>query len=160
MVNGETTSIKDIVTFAEVAPIAVPPSLLLEADPSASSIASYLLDSWCCVALKNKQIIAACVLKQTDTDVAELFNIAVSPECQGNGWGTGLLKYAIQFTRRKKIKRLEIGTGTFGYQLAFYQRMGFRASEVVTNHFLENYDEPIWENGVQHKDMLRLYLDL
>ncbi|WP_407334243.1 GNAT family N-acetyltransferase [Enterovibrio sp. 27052020O] len=148
------------VTFAEVAPSVVPPSLLLEADPSAASIASYLLDSWCFAGFQNKQVVAACVVKKTDTYLAELFNIAVSPECRGNGCGTDLLKHVIQFARNKKMKRLELGTGTFGYQLAFYQRMGFRVSGVIKDHFLNNYDEPIWEKGVQHKDMLRLHLDL
>ncbi|OEE60823.1 GNAT family N-acetyltransferase [Enterovibrio norvegicus FF-33] len=160
MLNTLDCPLDQKVTFAEVPPRVVPPSLLLEADPSAASIASYLLDSWCFAGFQNKVVIAACVIKKTDTNLAELFNISVSPEFQGSGYGTDLLKHVIQFTRNKKIKRLELGTGTFGHQLAFYQRMGFRVSAVIKNHFLDNYDEPIWEKGVQHKDMLRLYLDL
>ncbi|CDI94197.1 IAA acetyltransferase [Pseudomonas aeruginosa PA38182] len=56
--------------------------------------------------------------------------------------------------------RIELGTGTFGYQLAFYQRVGFRVDKVVKNYFLDNYDQPIYEMGIQHKDMLRLSLIL
>lgn len=148
------------ISFSEVTPQHIPASLLLEADPSASSIASYLLDSWCVIATSDDNVVAACVVKPIGTQRAELFNIAVSPDFQGKGCGTQLLRYMIQFVRAKDMKRLELGTGTFGYQLTFYQRMGFRVFDVVKDHFLDNYDEPIWENGVQHKDMLRLYLDL
>jgi hypothetical protein len=55
--------------------------------------------------------------------------------------------------------RLEAGTGTFGYQLAYYQREGFRVSAIDRNFFLDNYPEPIYENGIQHKDMPRLTLE-
>ncbi|EXJ14911.1 acetyltransferase, GNAT family [Imhoffiella purpurea] len=63
-------------------------------------------------------------------------------------------------TRRAKVKRLEVGTGTFGYQLAFYQREGFRVDAIEKDFFLSNYDGPIYEDGIQLKDMLRLALDL
>ena len=62
--------------------------------------------------------------------------------------------------RKKSIKRLELGTGTFGYQLAYYQRHGFRVESVVRDHFLINYSQPIYEDGIQHRDMLRLIIEL
>ncbi|SKA64261.1 hypothetical protein SAMN02745132_03842 [Enterovibrio nigricans DSM 22720] len=62
--------------------------------------------------------------------------------------------------RQKGIRRIELGTGSFGYQLTYYQRLGFRVDRIIKNHFLDNYAEPICENGIQHKDMLRLYLEL
>jgi hypothetical protein len=40
-------------------------------------------------------------------------------------------------------KRIELGTGSFGYQLMFYQRIGFRVENVWRDHFIDNYDEPI-----------------
>ncbi|MBN1779863.1 GNAT family N-acetyltransferase, partial [bacterium] len=56
-------------------------------------------------------------------------------------------------------RRLEVGTGTFGYQLAWYQREGFRVFAIERDFFLVNYEEPIYENGIQLKDMLRLAVD-
>ncbi len=56
-------------------------------------------------------------------------------------------------------RRLEVGTGTFGYQLTWYQRNGFRVFAVERDFFLANYEEPIYENGIQLKDMLRLAVD-
>jgi len=73
--------------YIEVNSNEIPLDLLLEADPSEVSIASYLSDSWCFAALDNKHVLAACVVKpQTDT-LAEIFNVSVSPELQGQGIG-------------------------------------------------------------------------
>ena len=70
-----------------------------------------------------------------------------------------MLYRLIVSTREAKVKRLEVGTGTFGYQLAFYQREDFRADAIDKDFFLINYEEPIFENGIQLKDMLRLGLN-
>jgi ribosomal protein S18 acetylase RimI-like enzyme len=85
-------------------------------------------------------------------------NISVAPEHQRNGIGRELLQHVISSTRKTKVKRLELGTGTFGYQLAFYQREGFRVDSVEKDFFLTNYEEPIYEDGIQLQDMLRLVL--
>ena len=85
-------------------------------------------------------------------------NISVAPEYQKIGIGRKLLQYVIIATRKAKVKRLEVGTGTFGYQLAFYQREGFRVDSVEKDFFLVNYEEPIYEDGIQLQDMLRLVL--
>lgn len=87
-------------------------------------------------------------------------NIAVAPSRQQRGIGTTLLGHVISVFREEGACRLEVGTGTFGYQLAFYQRQGFRVTGIDTNFFLTNYPEPIFEDGIQLKDMLRLTLVL
>jgi hypothetical protein len=51
-----------------------------------------------------------------------------------------------------------VGTGTFGYQLAFYQRHGFRVTSIDRDFFIKNYSEPIFEDGIQLFDMLRFAL--
>ncbi|CAA0110302.1 putative N-acetyltransferase YvbK [BD1-7 clade bacterium] len=138
----------------------IPMSLLLEADPSESSVNSYLSNSLCFVAKdENDKTVGACVLKETGKDVIELFNISVGPNSQSKGIGSGLLQYVIKQVKIKNYQRMELGTGTFGYQLTFYQRLGFRVETVLKDYFIKNYPEPIFENGIQHKDMLRLYLD-
>ena len=87
-------------------------------------------------------------------------NISIKADRQAQGIGTQLLRYALKELAVLCIRQVELGTGTFGHQLAFYQRLGFRVEAVVKNHFLENYPDPIFENGIQHKDMLRLCLNL
>ncbi|MET1257657.1 GNAT family N-acetyltransferase [Aliikangiella sp. GXAS 311] len=138
----------------------VPKKLLLEADPSIDHINQYLADSICYVASIQNEAIGVCVLKPIDINRYELFNIAVSPENQKKGIGTQLLRYVIEHMKELNAKSVELGTGTFGYQLAFYQRFGFRVDSIHKDHFIDNYDEPIYENGIQLNDMLRLVLKL
>jgi len=100
------------------------------------------------------------VAKEINTFTAEIFNISVSPKLQKQGIGSRLLKFSLLEIAKRGIQHVELGTGTFGYQLGFYQRQGFRVKSVVKDHFLNNYDKPIMENGIPHKDMLRLYINL
>ena len=86
-------------------------------------------------------------------------NIAIAPSRQQAGIGTKLLQYVIAQMERAGAHRLEVGTGTFGYQLAFYQRQGFRVTGVDRGFFIRNYADAIFENGIQHRDMLRLAID-
>lgn len=134
--------------------------LLLEADPSEKHVKAYLNDSLCYLAMKSDEPLGVCVLKEIEDSVLELYNIAVWPGRQRQGIGTALLRHVLREARAKGFRRVELGTGTFGYQLAFYQRVGFRVVDVVHDFFVDNYDEPIFEKGVQHKDMLRMALDL
>lgn len=143
-----------------VSPDKMPMHLLLEADPSEDSIRSYLDTSLCYLALKSDVPVGVCVLGYLDDVTLELYNIAVSPSVQNHGIGTELLRHVIEEARAKGIHRIEVGTGTFGYQLAFYQRAGFRVETVVKNYFADKYDEPIFELGIQLMDMLRLTLQL
>lgn len=46
-------------------------------------------------------------------------NISVASEYKKIGIGKKLLQYVIKSTRDNKVKQLELGTETFGYQLAF-----------------------------------------
>lgn len=146
--------------FKEVEPNQVPFDLLLEADPSEASISSYLTDSWCFVACESDEVLAACIAKPLTSTTVEIFNVSVQPSHQRLGIGTQLLKSVLTELPNKGITRLELGTGTFGYQLTYYQRLGFRVDSVSKDYFLINYSAPIFENGIQHKDMLRLYINL
>ena len=148
--------------FKEIESREVPFNLLLEADPSEASISSYLYDSWCFIACDsdNKEVLGACIAKPLTSTTVEIFNVSVLPSHQRLGIGTKLLKSVLEELPNKGITRVELGTGTFGYQLTYYQRLGFRVDSVSKDHFLINYSDPIFENGIQHKDMLRLYINL
>ncbi|MDR1063193.1 MAG: GNAT family N-acetyltransferase [Azoarcus sp.] len=138
----------------------VPRDLLLLADPSDEKIRSYLPRSRCFVASKNGEIVGVCAIQPSGAGTYELMNIAVHPSHQNFGHGTTLLKWVINFFHDAGAKKLEVGTGTFGYQLAFYQRQGFRVTSIDRDFFIKNYGEPIFEDGIQLFDMLRLTLDL
>ncbi|ERI50060.1 IAA acetyltransferase [Pseudomonas sp. EGD-AK9] len=137
-----------------------PMHLLLEADPSAEAIAGYLHDCHCVVARLGRTTVGVYLLKALTADTWELMNIAVASEHQGQGIGRLLLDHAITQSRLLGARRLELGTGSFGHQLTFYQRAGFRVVAVEPDYFLTHYPEPLFEHGLQHRDRLRLALTL
>ena len=151
-------------------PAEAPWPLLLLADPSREKVKRYLPGSTCYAARQTAQftpsglgaLIGVCVLQPPHGEQAhwELMNMAVSPAWQRNGIGSALLHHAIRELRKRGVQQLEVGTGSFGDQLLFYQRLGFRVSRIDRDFFLRNYTTPLWERGVQHKDMLRLMLEL
>ena len=135
----------------------LPLAMLLEADPSEKQVLSYLTRCHCFLAEADGEAVGVCaVLPLADGMSYELMNIAVGPKQQGIG--SKLLEGVIAIVKTMDTKRLLVGTGTFGCQLTFYQRAGFRVVSVDKDFFLRNYDEPIYEHGIQHKDMLRLEL--
>jgi ribosomal protein S18 acetylase RimI-like enzyme len=133
-----------------------PMALLLLADPSEEKVRSYLSRSKCFVVMIHGTVIGACVVQPIGFGVHELMNIAIEPIHQNRGHGTALLKWVMAFFRESGAKQMEVGTGTFGYQLAFYQRHGFRVQRIEHDFFVKNYPEPIVEIGIQLFDMLRL----
>lgn len=149
-----------MLTLKSIAPEEAPLELLLEADPSEENVRRYLAESTCYLAEEDGLAVAICVLGPVRNGRVELFNIAVRPDFQKQGIGTQLLEYVIQQAGRSGAECIELGTGTFGYQLAFYQRAGFRVDSIIKNFFTDNYDEPIFELGIQLRDMLRLVLQL
>lgn len=143
----------------EISPTDAPLDLLLLADPSENKVKDYLSTSRCFAAYSNGIVAGVGVVKQIAGGTYELINIAVAPSRQKSGIGTRLLKYVITEMERAGAHRLEVGTGTFGYQLAFYQRQGFRVAGIDRDFFLRNYPDPLFEDGIQHRDMLRLSID-
>ena len=151
-------------------PAEAPWHLLLLADPSRERIKRYLPGSTCFGARQTTQftpsglgaLIGVCVLVPEGDGLHrwELMNMAVSTAWQSKGIGSALLQRAIREMRERGVQQLDVGTGSFGDQLLFYQRLGFRVTDIERDFFLQNYTTPLWERGVQHKDMLKLTLDL
>ncbi|KZN69599.1 GNAT family N-acetyltransferase [Pseudoalteromonas luteoviolacea] len=138
----------------------IPLDLLLEADPCEVQIASYIDDSLQFVAKKNNKIAAACIVKPLSSSSCEICNISVWPSMQRRGIGTQLLSFVLAQLSDLKFQRVELGTGTFGYQLTYYQRLGFRVECVEVDYFARYYSMPLYEQGILHRDRLKLYLVL
>ena len=91
----------------------------------------------------------------------EIKNIAVADDHQGRGHGRRLLAFAIDHVRARGARRLHIGTGNSSIgQLALYQKVGFRIVAIDRDFFTRHYPEPLHENGIPCRDMLRLVLEL
>ena len=135
-----------------------PPWELLElADPSRMIVESYVRNALVYVGEESDGIIGVCVLKETNRVVMEIMNIAVAEPFQGRGLGKQLISHAIQETSKQGYARLEIGTGNSSiHQLKLYQQCGFRIVGIDFDYFIRNYDDPIFENGILCRDMIRL----
>ncbi|WP_456269555.1 GNAT family N-acetyltransferase [Kushneria sp. AK178] len=138
----------------------LPRQLLLEADPEETFIDAYPEDGAGLRAVVDGQVVGACVLGACHHGEIELLNIVVMPAQQQGGIGTLLLKAAIGTARTQACRHLVLGTGSFGHQLSFYQRHGFRVVDVQRDYFTRHYAGPLVENGIQHRDRLWLVLDL
>lgn len=135
--------------------------MLLLADPSKAAVQDYLADGKLYVAEWDDTVVGAYVLLQTEGPLWELKNIAVSSEWQGKGVGKALIAAATSSATELGAETLEVGTGNSSIdQLAFYQKAGFRMVRIAKNFFTLNYDEPIYENGIQCRDMVILSKDL
>jgi ribosomal protein S18 acetylase RimI-like enzyme len=138
-----------------------PMQLLLLADPSRKLVEEYLYRGQCFIAQIDKRIIGVYVLLPTRPGTIEIVNMAVDENYQGRGIGKQLVNHAIQSAKRGGFKTIEIGTGNSGVgQLALYQKCGFRMTSIDRDFFIRHYSEPIFENGIQVVDMVRLSQDL
>ena len=135
--------------------------MLLLADPSKATVEAYLADGNLFVAEWDDTVVGVYILLQADGALWELKNIAVPPEWQDKGVGKALIAAAITSAKELGAERLEVGTGNSSInQLAFYQKSGFRMQRIAKNYFTLNYDEPIYENGIQCRDMVIFAMDL
>lgn len=131
--------------------------LLLLADPSREMIDQYVHHSDVITAHIRFELIGLYVLLPTSQQSAEIKNLAVIPEFQGKGVGQRLLLHAIDRARKNGFKKLTIATGNSSLlQLYLYQKMGFSITETKIDFFPENYPEPIFENGIECRDMIIL----
>ena len=140
--------------------VQAPEHLLLYADPSIARIGEYLHESECIGAFLDNIAVGVCVTRQHSDTTAEVMNIAVDPARQDHGIGTAMMRYCIDDLRSRGYNLLTVGTGCFGDQLVFYHKVGFRVRSVIRDFFIDNYQEPVIEFGVRHRDMLRLELTL
>ncbi|AQQ52021.1 GNAT family N-acetyltransferase [Planococcus lenghuensis] len=139
----------------------LPLSLLLEADPSEEMIRSYAAEGDVFIAEKNSCVAGVCVLLPLTDETVEIKNIAVAEPARGKGVAKALISHAVTIAGQCGFSIVEIGTGNSSLdQLALYQKCGFRMKSIDRDFFVRNYPEPIIENGIQCRDMVRLELTL
>ncbi|MEH6943349.1 GNAT family N-acetyltransferase [Bacillus sp. JJ722] len=138
-----------------------PMDLLLLADPSPKIVNDYVERGQCYIAITNLEVVGVYVLLPTRPETVEVVNIAVAEAHHNQGIGKKLIKHAMESAKEQDYKTIEIGTGNSSIgQLALYQKSGFRIAGVDVDFFIRHYDEEIYENGIQCRDMIRLYKDL
>ncbi|MBS7575976.1 MULTISPECIES: GNAT family N-acetyltransferase [unclassified Enterococcus] len=133
--------------------------LLLLGDEQSSLINQYLKDGTLFAFYQDDKLVGVAVVLSIDYETYEIKNLAIKPDWQGQGYGKAILNYLEQYYL-KTAKKLLVGTGEGSDNLIFYQKCGYQLAHLVPNFFLENYDHPIIENGIQLKDMRYLQKQL
>lgn len=130
--------------------------LLLLADPSEEMVMEYLEKGMLFSLVDGSDnAIGAIHLLPIDQETIEIKNIAVKESHHNRGYGKILVQHAIEQARIAGYRNMIVGTGNSSIgNLAFYQKAGFRLTRIIPDFFVENYAEPIFENGIQCRDML------
>lgn len=126
--------------------------LLLLGDEQENMIDRYL-ERGTMYVLEDNGVKAVCVVTDEGNGVLEIKNIAVLPESRGKGYGRRMVEY-LPREYRGKYSVLQAGTGDSPLTVPFYEKCGFVRSHTIPNFFTDNYDHPIFENGVQLVDMV------
>ena len=139
----------------------IPYELLYLADPSKEAVTDYIRRGKLYSAYIDNKVVGAYAILMTRPLTLEIMNIAVEESHQRKGIGKVLINHAINTSKDLNAKVLEIGTGNSSiYQLAFYQKCGFRITGIDKDFFKKHYKETIIENGIECIDMIRLSMDL
>lgn len=128
--------------------------LLLLADEQEDMIDRYL-ERGTMYVLDDNGIKAECVVTNENDGILEIKNIAVLPKYQGMGYGKALIEW-IKKEYKKSHSILQVGTGDSPTTIPFYEKCGFKKSHTIKNFFIDNYDHPIIEGGIQLTDMVYL----
>ncbi|SFW14653.1 GNAT family N-acetyltransferase [Ruminococcus flavefaciens] len=127
--------------------------LLLLGDEQEEMIMKYLDRGRLYVMKKDDTVCAVCVVTDEGDFTLELKNIAVAEQFQRQGLGRELILF-IENRFAGAFRKLILGTGDSPLTVPFYEKCGFRKCGVIKNFFIDNYDHPIYEAGVQLCDMI------
>jgi len=128
--------------------------LLLLADEQEDMIDRYL-ESGDMFALYDDDLKTVCVVAAIDKETCELKNIATYKKYQGKGYAKALIKFVSDYYKNN-FKTMLVGTGKTPIILSFYESCGFEKSHIIKNFFIDNYDHPMFEDGIQLIDMVYL----
>lgn len=128
--------------------------LLFLADEQEDMIERYL-EKGTMYVLEDNGIKGECVVTEEGGNILEIKNLAVVPDCHKKGYGRALIEFIAE-KYREQYCILQVGTGDSPLTIPFYEKCGFVRSHSVKNFFADNYDHPIYEGGVQLKDMIYL----
>jgi GNAT superfamily N-acetyltransferase len=133
--------------------------LLLLADEEESMIDKYL-EKGELFALYDDDLKSVCVLSSLE-DSYEIKNIATYPKYQKQGYGQKLIQFIFGYCKNEnKFTEIYVGTGDCETILSFYENCGFKKSHKIKNFFIDNYSEPMFEEGKRLIDMIYLKKDL
>ena len=128
--------------------------LLLLADEQPQMVERYMNKGRMFV-LDDDGIKAECLVTDEGDGVLEIKNIAVLPHFQRKSYGKAMIDFLIR-TFSTTYSVLQVGTGDSPLTVPFYEKCGFKRHHKIKDFFINNYDHPIIEAGVQLRDMVYL----
>jgi GNAT superfamily N-acetyltransferase len=126
--------------------------LLLLADEQENMIEKYL-DRGTLFALYDGDLKSICVVTGEGGGNYEIQNLATYEKYQGKGYGRSLIDHVCGCYKGKGAV-MYVGTGDS--LVPFYEHSGFTFSHRIENYFVEHYDKPIFEAGMQLIDKVYL----
>ena len=133
--------------------------LLLLGDEEEKMIDNYL-ENGELFALYDDDLKSVCVLTSLK-DSYEIKNIATYPQYQKQGYGQQLIEFVINYCENKNhFTKIYVGTGDCEKIIKFYEKCGFEKSHQINNFFVDNYTEPMFEEGKQLVHMICLKRNL
>lgn len=104
--------------------------------------------------------LVSAVTMRWEGEIAEILTLAVAAEDKGRGLGRQIVLWLADEARRRRKRRLTVGTiNTSLGNIAFYQGCGKCYGQCAANYFWY-YHEPVFEHGIQKRDLLVLRLAL
>lgn len=126
--------------------------LLLLADEQEDMIDKYISEGTMYI-LDDNGVKGECIVLEVNHSTLEIKNIAINKDSQRMGYGKILINF-IENKYSGKYSVLQVGTGESSATIPFYEKCGFVRSHIVKNFFIDNYNKPIYEEGVQLVDMI------
>lgn len=100
------------------------------------------------------------VLMRWEPDSSEILYIAIDAAQRGQGYGKAVMATVIGEAQQREIRSVLVGTSNASLsQIAFYQKCGFRLDSVRRDYFAY-LSSPVYENGIQIRDMLVLRYEI
>ena len=129
-------------------------SLLLLADEQEDMVERYI-ERGTMYVLADDGVKCECIVTDEGNGVLEIKNIATIPEFQRKGYGKALIDF-LAAKYKGQYALIQVGTGDSPLTIPFYEKCGFVRSHIIKNFFVDHYDHPIVECGIQLIDMVYL----
>lgn len=136
--------------------------VLLEVDEGEERIRAILLDPTCTAyaAWLDDQLAGAAVMRWEANDASEIIYIEVTPALRGQGYGKQIIQKLQSELSERGGRALLVGTANAALEnIAFYQKCGFRMYKIKRD-FFAYIQPPVFEHGIQLRDMLVLRYEL
>lgn len=129
--------------------------VLLLADPEEKAIDKYIDNCEVFEFYHRDILIGQGAVMELSSTVYEIKNFAIYEKFHNCGYGKILINLLCEkYLENFKNRYIIVGTSEQG--VGFYKKCGFQFSHIVKDFFITNYKQPIFENGIQCKDMFYL----